>query len=113
MNSIKQCAKCIICLNNKGCAIKCVYCNVCICWDCKSLIAVNKYALMMICSISCLIKRAKVNKLVIDLYNVQVYDSIGIIKNQLEIHKHIEIDNRYKYVVKIYPNSLAKIISEY
>lgn len=76
----------------------------------------------MICSINCTIfekNESYKDRFTINVDNVNIrqyvyeHDSMFIKKHQQEIYNDIAKLNMYEQIVQIYPNVLAKIISEY
>ncbi len=121
---------CIICLLNtpiRWSGIIAHSCNYCYCYnmlciECIKLTdRINKIST---CSINCLLNKIETH---LDYYsnfmtskreeeyiNNAMSDCGHSIQNdQIEIYEDIMIENRFTEVVKIYPNVLAKIISEY
>ncbi len=106
--------QCVACLDTKCTAFKCVHCNISFCLECKQKLDINwnRFEIKIICSKSCIFAIA-VGENTISLVDVKVYDDICFIDDQIEIYNLKVNEHRYKRLIEIYPNVLAKIISEY
>lgn len=108
---------CVICLDNinlSNCMIRvCLNgnCENAICKECTQLTDKLRYnAGNYFCSTNCIIDYIK---LYTEFNSQPVFSNLQILSEQTKIYEDIMSNNRYEHLVKIYPNVLAKIISEF